>query len=258
MTQSQKPMKALVVCKHPEGSKEAEACHMLKHEGFEFLYSWKNTLTQNALKDIDLVIAIGGDGTVLSASHYLLDAPLLAVNLEPQTSVGALTTLSLKELPKKLNQIKSNDYETEKLERIEVSINDCPIDHLALNEVFIGNEKSYLISKYILEFKNKKEKQLSSGIIFSTGTGSTAWFYSAGGKPFPKESKFIKMIVREPYHSKLLKFNIINEEIKEGEEIKVTPSTASILAVDSIREYKLNPSDVISLKISPHPLRRII
>ncbi|MDD5700340.1 MAG: NAD(+)/NADH kinase [Candidatus Nanoarchaeia archaeon] len=258
MTESKKPIKALIVCKDSQDSKESGECHMLKHEGFEFLYSWKNTLTQNALKNVDIVIAIGGDGTILSASHYILDAPILAVNSSPETSVGALATLSLKELPKKLDQIKQGSYKTEKLERIEVSINDCPLDHLVLNEVFIGNEKAYLISKYVLELKNKKEKQLSSGIIVSTGTGSTAWFYSAGGKPFPKDSKFIKLIVREPYHSKLLKFSLINEEIKEGDEIKIIPSSPSTLAVDSIREYKLNPEDTVKIKISPHPLIRII
>lgn len=252
-----KPIKALVVCKDPKETKEGEKCMMLKHEGFDFLYSWKNTLTQNALKDVDLVIAIGGDGTVLSASHYILDVPLLAVNSSPETSVGALTTISLKELPKKLEQIK-NGIKTENLERMEVLINDCPIEHFPLNEVFIGNEKSYLISKYIVEFKNKKEKQLSSGILFSTGTGSTAWFHSAGGKPFPKDSKFIKMIVREPYHSKLLKINLTDCEIKEGEEFKVVVSVPSVLAIDSIREYKLNPNDIIKIQISKYPLKRII
>ena len=252
-----KPIKALVVCKDSKDTKEGEACMMLKHEGFDFLYSWKNTLTQNALEGVDLIIAIGGDGTVLSASHYILDAPLLAVNSSPETSVGALATISLKELPKKLEQIKKG-IKTEDLERIEVSINDCLIDHLSLNEVFIGNEKSYLISKYMVEFKNKKEKQLSSGILFSTGTGSTAWFYSAGGKPFSKNSRFIKMIVREPYHSKLLKVNLLDCDIKEGEEFKVIISVPSVLAVDSIREYKLNAGDIVKVKISGHPLKRIV
>ena len=253
-----KPIKALVVCKHSEGTEESKACNILSHEGFDFIYSWKDTLSQKDLKDIDLVIAIGGDGTVLSASHYLLDRPLLAVNLSPKTSVGALTTTTMENLPEKLEQIKDEKYKQEKLERIEVAINDAPISHLVLNEVFIGNEKPYHMSKYELFFKGSKETQRSSGLIFSTGTGSTAWFSSAGGIPFLKDSKFIKMIVREPYKEKDAKLGMLALDIQEKEEIKIKVLNPSILAVDSIREYKLLPNDTVSLKISLHPLKRIV
>lgn len=253
-----KKIKAIIVCKNPEGGEESKLNTILKHEDFDFIYSWKNTLSQKDLKDIDLVIAIGGDGTILSASHFLLDKPLLAINSDPQKSVGALATITLEELPNKLEEIKLEKSKHDRLERIEVSINDCPISHLVLNEVFIGNEKPFHLSKYELSIKGKKETQRSSGLIFSTGTGSTAWFQSAGGKPFQKDSKFIKMIVREPYQGKDTQYTMTNCEIQETEEIKITLLGHAILAVDSIREYKLNPQDIVKLKISSHPLKRII
>ena len=203
-----------------------------------------------------MIIAIGGDGTTLSASHFISDKPLLSVNSSPHTSEGAITTISFENLEEKLEEIKEK-IETEKMERIKVSINGKPINLLALNEVFIANEKAYLISKYKLKFQGKEEIQKSSGLIFSTGTGSTAWFKSAGGQPFSPQEKFIKMIVREPYRRNLFKHEIDKLIIKENEFVEIIPLTDSILAIDSIREIKLKEGDVVRIEISEFPLLRV-
>lgn len=250
-------MKALIVCKDHEDSIEAETCKLIKKEGFEMVYAWKNTLSKKDLKDIDIVISIGGDGTALSAAHYLEDKPLLAVNLNPEKSEGALTTVNIDKLEERLEEIKKG-FKVEELERIEVSINDGKVEMLALNDVFIANEKAYLISRYRLKFNNEEEEQMSSGIIFSTGTGSTAWFKSAGGTPFSAQSKFIKIIVREPYFGKLKKFSITQETIRENDDVRIEVLSDSVLAIDSIREFKLKKGDVVKIKISDKPLKRII
>jgi NAD+ kinase len=254
-------MKALVVCKHPHEKEHPDVHKILESfqkSGLEVVYAWKNTLTKKELDGIDLVISVGGDGTALSASHFIEDKPLLAVNSSPETSVGALTTLTLAGLREKLEQISKKKFKTENLERIEVAINGKPAEHLALNDVFIASEKAYHISKYKIKFKNEEELQRSSGLIFSTGTGSTAWFKSAGGIPFSPQSKFIRMIVREPYCGKNECETIKNLEIKENEQIEVTPLVKSVLAIDSIREYFLNSGDKVIIKISKIPLKRII
>ncbi len=251
----------LVVCKHSQNSKEAKECHLLHNNGFKVNYSWKNTLSPNELKNTDLVIAIGGDGTALSASHFLKDIPLLAVNSAPNKSEGALTTLSIKELNKKLEEIKSGNYQIEKLERIEVYINNKLQNPLALNEVFTANKNAYKMSKYKIKIKQGdkiiSERQKSSGVIFSTGTGSTAWFKSAGGEPFSPQEKFIKMLVREPFIGNLNKFQLIKAIINENDYIEIRPLTRMVLAIDSIREFKLTPINKVRIKISNFPLLRI-
>ena len=250
-------MKVLVVCKNPEESEKSDV-HKLIEKELNPVYFWKNNLSKKDISDIDIVIAMGGDGTVLSASHYLIDKPLLAVNSDPEKSEGALTTINADQLEDKIKEIKLNKWKEEKLERIEVFINNKPLDLLALNEVFIANTKAYLISKYKLRFKEKEEEQRSSGLIFSTGTGSTAWFKSAHGGPFSPQSKFIKMIVREPYLGRINKFSMLNTIIYENEEIEVVVIVPSVLAIDSIKEYNLNKGDIVKIKISKYPLRRII
>jgi NAD kinase len=253
-------MKTLVVCKYPEDSPESAKCKILNEEGFDFVYAWKNTLKPSDLNGVRLVISIGGDGTALSASHYLSSQNLLAVNSAPETSVGALTTISLKELPRKMEEIRAGKYKTENLERISVFINREIVEPIALNEVFIGNIKAYLIAKYKVKFNGREEIQKSSGLIFASGTGSTAWFKSAGGRPFAADSRYIKMLVREPYegHKKEIRYLFKEKTVGEGEEISVVPLTPAVLAVDSIREFHLNPNDEVVIKISNHPLKRIV
>jgi len=95
--------------------------------------------------------------------------------------------------------------------------------------------------------------------LFSTGTGSTAWFKSAGGKEFSPQARYIKMLVREPFfgYRKIKKLHFLEKTIKEREEIKVIPLTDSILAVDSIRAFKLKAGDEVRIRISKYPLLRI-
>jgi NAD+ kinase len=255
-------MKALVVCKHSEKSDEAQVCRIIRSDGFDIVYSWKNVLGPKDLEGIELVISIGGDGTALSASHFLVDKPLLAVNSEPEKSEGALTTITIDELEKKLEEIKRGNFKTERLERIEVYIDGKLQNPLALNEVFIANEKAYLMSKYKLRLKRGgeivEEEQKSSGLIFSTGTGSTAWFKSAGGEPFSAQARHIKMLVREPFIRRINKFKILKSEIDESESAEIIPETEMVLAIDSIRDIKVTPKDKVKIKISNKPLLRII
>jgi NAD+ kinase len=255
-------MRVLVVCKHAENSKEAQILNDAMNNGFEIIYSWKNTLSPGELKNIDLVVSIGGDGTALSASHFLVDKPILAVNSDPEKSEGALTTLTIDDLERKLDEIKSNKFKVEKLERIEVEINGKLQNPLALNEIFIANERAYLVSKYKIKLKHEgkivEEEQKSSGLIFSTGTGSTAWFKSAGGEPFSAQARYIEMLVREPYIRKLNKFGVLKSKINETDFAEIIPGTEMVLAIDSIREFKVNNKDRIKIKISNKPLLRII
>ncbi|MFH1290802.1 MAG: NAD(+)/NADH kinase [Nanoarchaeota archaeon] len=254
-------MKVLVVCKHSEDSDESKGCRLIKNTGFEIVYSWKDTLKPSDLEEVDIVISIGGDGTALLASHFLIDKPLLAVNSAPKTSEGALTTITADELDRKLGEIKKGAFQLEKLERIEVYINDKLQKPLALNEVFMANRNAYLMSRYKVRVENEgrviEEEQRSSGLIFSTGTGSTAWFKSAGGEPFSAQERYIKMLVREPFLRRISRFKTLVTMVNERGWAEIVPLTDMVLAIDSIREFLITPKDKVKIKISNRPLLRI-
>ncbi len=254
-------LKLLVVYKDKQDLSSGKLEVLGKREDFDVNFCWKNEIKKSDINKSDFVISVGGDGTALSASHYLFEKPILFVNSDPEISVGAITTSRIEEIDKKLDELKNGEYKIDRLERIEVFVNSRMKEPLALNEVFIANEKAYHMSKYEIKIRKggkvEAEKQFSSGIIFSTGTGSTAWFKSAGGEQFSPQERFIKMIVREPYVNRLNKFSLMKKTIDESEEIKIIPSTPMILAIDSIREFRLKEKDEVKIKISKHPLLRI-
>jgi NAD+ kinase len=153
----------------------------------------------------DLVVTVGGDGTVLGASHQLgPDVALLGVNSAPSSSVGffcaakkgtVLPTLALA-LAGKLRGVT--------LSRMRVELNGRVLHNRVLNEALFCHASPAATSRYILVVVRQgrvvEEEQKSSGLWIGPAPGSTAAQRSAGGHILPLTSKKIQFVVREPYH----------------------------------------------------------
>jgi NAD+ kinase len=132
----------------------------------------------------DLVIVVGGDGTLLHAARGIADqnVPLLGVNLG---RLGFLTDVSPDTMLEGLNQILAGNYEEERRLLLRASIGtdaDPGKPLLALNDVVIHK---WNIARMI-EFETYVDgrfvyTQRSDGLIISTPTGSTAYALSGGG-----------------------------------------------------------------------------
>ena len=214
---------------------------------------WKNSLKEKNLQNKELIISIGGDGTFLSASHFVKNQTIIGINSNKKRSEGVLTSESIENLKAKLKKIKEGKFRVKEYKRVKAKIfqkDKCILTEYALNEVYVGNVNPHHTSKYTLLFKGKKENQVSSGILISTGTGSSAWYKSMGGKPFSKTKNFLKFIVREPYSRKIHKTKIKKGKIKEKEVLEIKNFFShNILAIDSIRSYKLKKGDKVILSI---------
>jgi len=221
---------------------------------------WKNIISKDHLKDKDLVISIGGDGTFLSASHYIENTPILGVNSDKNRSEGALTTIELNQLNNKIRKILENKIKIKEYTREKIVIHhkDRKIEtESALNETFFGNINPHHTTNYEIEYKNKKENQKSSGVVVSTGTGSTAWYHSMGGFAFGRERKQLRFRVRELYKRKLHKSKIKKGKIKQNERLVIiSKMNHAIIAIDSIRTYPISKDDKIEITIS-RPLKVI-
>ena len=66
------------------------------------------------------------------------------------------------------------------------------------------------------------------------------------------------MIVREPYFGRLIRFYLLKKNIEEEDFVEIVPLKGSVLAIDSIREFKLKEGDKVKIKISKWPLLRIM
>lgn len=220
-------------------------------------------VNSNELKEsdfsADLVITIGGDGTFIRAANFLKNQLILGINAEPELSEGALTSLKDNEL-EKLREILQGDYNIKQMQRIQLKLDNGVINRLAVNEVYVGTAMQFHSSRYIIKLKGAEEEQRSSGVIITTGSGSNAWYKSAGGKPFNCDCDKIAFLVREPYTGdRLFKPKILAGEINKGEKIefKSTRKDGGIITIDNI-VYDFNKPSVAEVSISDTPLNVIV
>ncbi|MCX8202684.1 MAG: NAD(+)/NADH kinase [Candidatus Micrarchaeota archaeon] len=236
-----------------------EVKRVLKKYKIGAVFIKKESEKKKLPRETDLVISVGGDGTFIDASHLIKDDTLImGVNSDPSSSEGAHTNVTRKDFEKRIKQILDGDFSVEKWTRLEVTINSSKKKEYALNEVYVGASHIYNTSRYSLYVKGTWERQKSSGILISTGCGSTAWYASAGGRPFSKTAKEARFIVREPYCGHLVCGRKINGTVKMGEELKIKSEMRDgIVAIDSFKEYKLPKQKTVKIKVSENPIHVI-
>ena len=134
----------------------------------------------NLAKKCDLVIVVGGDGTLLSSARSLADhaIPLLGINLG---RLGFLVDITPDEMKDTLHNVLSGEYEEDKRFLLSAQIGEkTPV--LAFNDVVLHK---WNIARMV-EFETRVnghfvDSQRSDGLIVSTPTGSTAYALSGGG-----------------------------------------------------------------------------
>ncbi len=163
--------------------RQIEAC--IDKETGALLESREKCLTRNEMpSQVDLLIVLGGDGTLLATARALnrKPVPILAVNLG---GLGFLTVITGEELYPTLEQVLAGNYRSERRVQIEgemVRTDEVLASFLALNDVVLNKGA---IAR-ILDFDVFVDGQFistyrSDGLIVSTPTGSTAYSLAAGG-----------------------------------------------------------------------------
>jgi NAD+ kinase len=185
-----------------------ERLHNSHREHVESLAQVERELTRRGwdyqVQDVggyDLVLTVGGDGTVLNLSHYISNGtPLIGVNSSPSYSVGYFCACDADELGRTLDAVLAQEVELFSLCRLSVSINGASCGLPALNDILITDANPAATSRYVLQVGDTlEERQRSSGLWISTPAGSTAAIRSAGGSVLPLRSRLIQYLVREPY-----------------------------------------------------------
>jgi NAD kinase len=165
----------------------------------------------------DLVVALGQDGLVANTLKYLDGQPLIGVNPDPRRYDGVLLPFQPADVSKILADVLANRRAARKATMAKATLSDGQCLY-AVNDLFIG-PKSHTSARYQLQVGSQSEVQSSSGIIVSTGLGSTAWMKSiltgslavaqglGGGTP-PRaphvmrwDAPYLRFAVREPFPS---------------------------------------------------------
>lgn len=124
----------------------------------------------------DIVVAIGQDGLVANTLKYLHGQSLLGINPDPARWDGVLLPFTIRDVAKVLPEVFTKKRQLKNVTMGKVVLNDGQ-SLLAVNDFYIG-QKTHVSSRYILSIGNQSERHSSSGIIVSTGLGSSGWLKS--------------------------------------------------------------------------------
>jgi hypothetical protein len=124
----------------------------------------------------DFVVALGQDGLVANTLKYLDGQPVVGVNPDPARWDGKLLPFRAEELPLVMPEVLARRRATRRVTMARAELSDGQVLH-AVNDLFIG-PRSHGSARYAIECGGASELHSSSGIIVSTGLGSTGWLKS--------------------------------------------------------------------------------
>ncbi len=124
----------------------------------------------------DIAVAVGQDGLVANVLKYLHGQPLIGVNPDPKRYDGLLLPFSAKDLDKIIPEVFLKKRTTKNVTMAKAALNNGQTIY-AVNDIFVG-PKSHGSARYILRHEKQSERHSSSGVIISTGMGSTGWLTS--------------------------------------------------------------------------------
>lgn len=173
----------------------------------------------------DIVVALGQDGLVANTMKYLEGQPLIGVNPDPARYDGVLLPFQPGDISKILPEVLADRRATKAVTIAKATLSDGQRLY-GVNDLFIG-PKSHTSARYELHVGPRFEIQSSSGIIVSTGLGSTAWIKSIMtgslavaqglGAPAPPQppgsmpwdAPYLRFAVREPFPSVATKTTLV-------------------------------------------------
>ncbi len=124
----------------------------------------------------DTVVVLGQDGLVANTAKYLNGQKIIGVNPEPMRWDGVLLPFQVADLSTVIPDVFAQLRPINEVTMAQATLNDGQILY-GVNDLFIGR-KSHTSALYELKIGKNEEQQSSSGIIVSTGLGSTGWFKS--------------------------------------------------------------------------------
>lgn len=167
----------------------------------------------------DTVVVLGQDGLVANTVKYLASQPVIGVNPDPARWDGVLLPFVVNDVRKIVAELFGGKRRIKEVTMAKAQLNDGQVLY-AVNDLFIG-PKTHVSARYTIQVGHRSEQHSSSGLIVSTGLGSTGWFKSLiagalgiaselGGtrmdppmqKRTPWDAPYLYFTVREPFPSR--------------------------------------------------------
>ena len=198
----------------------------------------RDQLAQFSFYPDDLVVTVGPDGLVVNTAKYLVGQPIVAVNPDPESIDGVLLPVTAERFRRILQDTLDGSAPVKSVSMAEARLSDGQC-LLAFNDLFIG-PRSHVSARYRIQHGKQTEEQSSSGIIVSTGAGSTGWLQSVyagaagviealGGQVTPPpahgripwDADYLAFAVREPFPSKVTGTRIVFGAITRDQPLRL-------------------------------------
>jgi NAD kinase len=224
--------------------REHDAYQEQQHQVLQTLEQWgryqvieRSFLPNFMFAPSDIVVALGQDGVVANTMKYLDGHPLIGLNPDARRYDGILLPFVAGDLSALLPEVAAGKRSFKAVTMARASLANGQVLY-AVNDLFIG-ARSHTSAIYEIASGERKETQSSSGLIVSTGLGSTAWFKSivTGSfaiacalsgeakaetyQPLAWDNGELRFAVREPFPSKMSQVGLVYGRVTHSEELRI-------------------------------------
>jgi NAD kinase len=229
----------------------------------------------------DVVVVLGQDGLVVNTAKYLDGQPVVALNPDTRRIDGVLLPFDVRDANRAMTLALVDKPAWSEVTMAQAELNDGQ-RLLAVNDLFIG-ARTHVSARYRLCYEGSEEDQCSSGLIVSTGAGSTGWYRSiltgAAGivrdffdEPrvlavrdrysFDWDTRRLVFSVREPFVSKTTGADIVHGTITASRPLTIIshmPQNGVIFS-DGVEEDRLNfnSGSIARIGLADRTLRLVI
>jgi len=223
----------------------------------------------------DLIVTLGQDGLVANTAKYVRGQPVIAINPDPERFDGVLLPFQPGQTRAAVERVLAGRAALREVTMAEAQFQDGQ-RMLAFNDLFLG-ASSHISARYRITVAGKSEAQSSSGILVTTGAGSTGWMSSVfnmacgmaaamGGKA-PEavrmgwEDPRLFFVVREPFLSRHSTAALVAGWIGDGQELRLesTMPVGGCVFSDGIEadSVEFNAGAVVSVRRAQETARLV-
>ncbi|WP_411720994.1 NAD kinase [Mycetocola sp.] len=207
--------------------------------------------------DLELVIVLGGDGTILRAAEIVrgFSAPILGVNLG---HVGFLAESERDDLADAVHRVIARDYLVEERMTLSVRVkrdSEVVFETWALNEATVEKASRERMLEVVIEVDGRPLSSFGcDGVVVSTPTGSTAYAFSAGGPVIWPSVEAITMVPLSA-HALFARPIVVGPDSSLAIEVLKRTDATGVLWCDGRRTHNLEPGARVVVRRSSVPVR---
>jgi len=239
-----------------------QGCEVIYEQQTALLVDWDvdaPLALEQFLKAIDLVIVVGGDGSILSASRKIAASkiPLLGINLG---RLGFLTDISPDEIEARVAPVLAGEFKQTERFMLTARItrnNESIGSGTALNDVVLHPGMSVRMMEFELYVDGEfVYSQRSDGLIVATPTGSTAYALSAGGPLLNSELDAMVIVPLNP-HTLSSRPIVLHGNAKIEIKVSSRHELHPLVTCDGHDDFATEPGDIISIEKHRHAISLI-